>query len=52
MKRQHAIDLIGLLGFALVVEGARRVYPPAAFLVAGGALLAFAFLATNRGGRP
>lgn len=37
--------LSGLLGFALLVAGVALIYPPAAFIVAGVSLLAWAWLA-------
>lgn len=46
-KRQLAVDLVGLAGCASLVEGARRVHPAAAFLVAGALLLSFAILARS-----
>jgi hypothetical protein len=49
MSRRRAIEaaavqLVGLLGVAALVEGARRIYPPAAFLLAGLLFVAFAVL--------
>lgn len=43
-KRQLAIDLAGVVGFALIVAGAWLVYRPAALILAGGLLLTFAVL--------
>jgi hypothetical protein len=48
---QTWLDLLGLVGFAALVEGARQVYAPAGWLVAGSGLLAFAVLASVGGKR-
>lgn len=42
-------DLMALSGVALVVEGSRRIYLPAAFIVAGIGLVGVALLAARRG---
>ena len=50
--RDAAVDAAGLGGFALVVYGASLIYPPAAFIVAGVGLLAFAVKAATRAENP
>lgn len=42
-------DLMALGGLALVTEGCRRIYLPAAFIVAGLGLLVIGSLAARRG---
>jgi predicted hydrolase (HD superfamily) len=41
-RAKIAIDITGLAGAAALVEGARQVYTPAAWIVAGLLALAFA----------
>ena len=45
MKLVFMAWLAGLLGFALLVTGVALIYPPAAFIVAGICLVAWARLA-------
>lgn len=45
MKLAVLAWLAGLLGFALLVTGVALIYPPAAFIVAGVCLVAWARLA-------
>lgn len=47
--RQIALDFLGLAGFGAFVVGVHQVYPPAALMVGGGAVLAFAILSSGRG---
>jgi len=53
MNKQWLIDLVGLAGVGVFTYGAWLVYQPAAFLVAGALLMAWALLksmASNKGG--
>ncbi len=43
-----AVQLVGLAGFAAFVEGVRRVYVPAAFMLAGALLVAWAVVKSSR----
>lgn len=46
MKRlpELVLDLVGLAGLVAIVNGARLIYPPAAWLVAGAVVVAWAVL--------
>lgn len=46
--RGAAIDAVGLLGVAAIVNGVRLIYVPAAWLVGGALAVAFAVLASGR----
>jgi hypothetical protein len=46
--RQVALDLLGLSGLGMTAGGVWWVYPPAALIVAGLALSAYAVIATKR----
>lgn len=43
-----ARDVCGIAGFGLLVYGVYRLMPEAAFIVAGGLLLAFAIIAARK----
>lgn len=42
--RQHAIDIMGVLGLAALVNGVRLWSPPAAWVVGGAALVLAAWV--------
>lgn len=42
------VDAIGIVGATAIVIGARQVYEPAGFIVAGTFMLNFAFLMARR----
>lgn len=47
------VQLVGLIGVAALLEGARRIYVPAAFLLAGLLFVVFAVLKSAQlAGRP
>lgn len=41
------VDIVGLVGVALFLEGVRRIYVPLAFLVAGAVLATWAWWMTS-----
>lgn len=43
-----AVDLVGLSGLAALVRGVQMIYPPAAWILAGAAAVAWAVLASRR----
>jgi hypothetical protein len=41
-------DFLGVFGFSSVIFGVYQVYPPAAFIVAGGLLMTIAYLKATK----
>lgn len=46
--RQILTDLVGLIGLGALAEGVRQIHPPAALIVAGIVLIAWAALASRK----
>lgn len=52
MSRIDPLDLLAVLGLAVLATGVGLVFIPAALIVIGAALLAYAILATRSGDTP
>lgn len=46
-RRQILFDAIGLAGIGAITEGAREIYQPAGWIVAGVFVVAFAVMASR-----
>lgn len=46
-RRQLAFDALGLAGIASITEGAREIYQPAGWIIAGLFVVAYAVMASR-----